>query len=307
MGNEKSKPAPQSPSSARAVAWGAMFFAFLSFLISITTLLVTFDGGRLLRNLKESTLAIEETAKKFQAERATKKVEQASQGVSQSLSAQWDSLCAQLERAEGMVRGKDPQSKSYIAGIKEQFEKMKGATSAKTGDWMGEAIKTLQSTRDQLISENGPAAARNLRALAADMKIKAASVKDSVASGVNGVTSDMGSRAAAAREKIGSGLSGAQNSAKSTLGRLKAMSPITRRDEAEAKAPEEEAAPAKAEDDKAKPEGDAKAGEAGASVSAAPAVDLSAIETPTPTPKSASETVDTVPSEVRNGDEVILK
>lgn len=173
MRRGRQEPEPYLPSSTRAIAWGAMFFAFLSFLMSSATLLMTYRGGELMRNLKSSSQAIQDKVKQFEKERRGSKGNK----LSQEASRQWDELREKMERVEEMVRGGDGRAKYYLENISSDLENMRKLSSSQTAAWLGQLLNSMQSVRDQ-ISNNAPEAARRLQSMAADLKKKVPAMSD---------------------------------------------------------------------------------------------------------------------------------
>lgn len=177
-------PEPDLPSTTRAVAWGAMFFAFLSFLMSSFTLLMTYRNGELFRNLKGSAEVIQQNLEKIRAEKARGGGGQGTAVVSR--------LRDQLARAEGMARQGDSQAKYYLEVIRADMEKLHELSSSQSAVWLGETMKKLDGVREQ-VNSNGPEAAQRLKAMAESLKNKvfvAGEGKSPSATNASGAPSD---------------------------------------------------------------------------------------------------------------------
>jgi uncharacterized membrane protein YccC len=142
------------PSTTRAVAWGALFFALLSFLISGVTLLLTYKDGRLIGSV--STLLQEGRQTLDKAREKTASVEE---------SAARFKVREQLDRYAKMIQDGNGQARFYLDGLKGDLERLRAYGSKETGAWLDEAAKTVETARDQL-RDNAPEAARRLHALA---------------------------------------------------------------------------------------------------------------------------------------------
>lgn len=170
MNRLRHPPEPYLRSTTRAVAWSALFFAFLAFLTSGVTLFLTWRDGQLVRNAQTLIHEVREIVNQRRQEKGA-----AQPGKTDDSSGQqWKKLHERMGRIEEMVRRGDERAKYYLENLKDDFDALRKTSSSRAAEWLDEAGKTLQSAKEQ-IARNAPEAARKLRSLAAEMQKKAQS------------------------------------------------------------------------------------------------------------------------------------
>lgn len=142
------------PSTTRAVAWGAMFFAFLSFVISLVTLFLTYQDGRLVRNFQQVSGDLRAwygtwSSRREESPDATQRAK----------------IREQLDRYIGMIGEGDGQVRFYLEGLRSDLESLQAYATEDSGVWIGEARRTVEEAIEQLRAD-APGAAERLRALA---------------------------------------------------------------------------------------------------------------------------------------------
>jgi uncharacterized membrane protein YccC len=165
-----------------------MFFAFLAFVISVATFMLTWKDGRLADNARSLMHEARETLAKANEQK-----------LSDSESAQRLKVREQLDRYAGMIRDGDGQVRFYLDGLRTDLERLRDYGSEESADWLGEAAATVEEARQQL-RDDAPAAARKLR----DLSGKLGSGEGSVNATIKGA----GEKLDAARETLGGALRG---------------------------------------------------------------------------------------------------
>jgi len=143
------------PSTTRAVAWAAMFFAVLALIISVVNLLLTWP--KLMQNTKVLVKEIED------------RWESRPRDQDPAHSRLRDSLDGRLERIEKLIQSGDRRALPSLDVLKEDLQALRDKTAEKSSKWLSQAIDTVGAARDQL-TEHGPAAAAKIRELANELK-----------------------------------------------------------------------------------------------------------------------------------------
>jgi len=158
-----------------ALAKGALFFAFLAFLISCVTLLLCWhdgglSGGRmkgLMKGLTDSAGAIRAKVHKLHPARGGGEPKEEEGGGPLSGAK----LHERLTQVEAMVRRGDSQARGELDRLKADLERWRSSPEAKTPLWLSQAIQSLEAARQKL-AVDAPQAASRLRELAAQLQNK---------------------------------------------------------------------------------------------------------------------------------------
>lgn len=168
--------APKPRSSK--IAWLALFFSFLAFLMSGATLLQTWDNGRFAQSTSDFMQGVKNNISSLKNRNASSPPDSAPSAADEApaasrrpdLATQWDRLREKLGRAEEMVRGRqDGQVRGYLESLKAEMDELAAQSSQNGGRWMEQARTKLKSIREQ-VATDGPAAARRLHELAGEIK-----------------------------------------------------------------------------------------------------------------------------------------
>lgn len=163
------------PSTTRAVAWGALFFSLLAFLISMATLFLTWHDGRLVKNSRMLLDGLDKTVQTWSASRKTGSAESAAapsaEAEDPAQAAGWARIREKIDQVRTMVDAGDDSARYYLDNLVEELGPMRDHASSATSQWVGQAVQTLQQTREQ-IRDNAPQAVRNLRALSESLSGK---------------------------------------------------------------------------------------------------------------------------------------
>lgn len=141
------------PSTTRAVAWWAFFFSFCALALSLFTLLVTYQDGRLIRNFK---VLSQETQTLIQ------KLQPAEEQQARETARISEQIRDKISRIEGMIEQNDPRAGYYLDNLTDDIERLREYASDESSVWFGEVIEQLRAAREQL-GENSGEAARWLR------------------------------------------------------------------------------------------------------------------------------------------------
>lgn len=161
------------------IAWVALFFAFLSFLLSLATLALTWQDGRLARNFMETAKQITGSINDAKPSAAPAVAPAAggnaqAGGIAQADGmAHWAQLDGKFQRMQEMIHNGDGRAKSYVAMIRDELAGMRATSSTQSttqrAAWLLQAMQTLKTVDDQ-ISKNAPEAARRVQGLANDLR-----------------------------------------------------------------------------------------------------------------------------------------
>lgn len=166
MSRRRAKESQAEPrrDSARAVAWGAMFFAFLSFLVSITTFALTYKDGVMIKNFgvlsRDAIESWDKVRTRIGEARDAEKLEQLKGEQTERI----DRLKARIERLAQMAGDGDARAPYYLENLKADLGMLREYSSEKSSEALGSMTESLEKIRGEL-AENGPAAASRLREL----------------------------------------------------------------------------------------------------------------------------------------------
>ena len=161
MSRRPAPPPRHLPSTTRAVAWTALFFALVACGLSLFTLFVTYKEGRLIENAQTMTQDVRQALASMRER--VKSESDDSDGLN------WERIKNRLQRIELMVRNGDRSAPYHIDGLVEELKSVRNLTTENVSEWVDPAIEKLQAARDK-VAENGPEAARRLRELSDDLK-----------------------------------------------------------------------------------------------------------------------------------------
>ncbi|MCL5271714.1 MAG: hypothetical protein M1457_14435 [bacterium] len=155
------------PSTTRAVAWGAFFFALLACVVSFVTLFLTWRDGRLVRNFNLLVRGVRENIAAVRADGAA--AEAAPEAQTAPAEIETEAMGERLGRIEKLIQDGNTQARFQLDNLMDELRPLRDRVSRSGAAWVEKTIQTLQTARDQ-ITENGPAAAERIRQLAATLK-----------------------------------------------------------------------------------------------------------------------------------------
>lgn len=141
---------PQRRSTTRAVAWSALLFSVLAFLVSCATLFLCWRDGALAHN---AVMLSREVGERWGSAR-----------VPSAPAINTAPLKASLERAAELVRAKDASAAYNIDAVREDVEKLRQNVGEQAGSWLATAGEKLARAREDL-RENAPRAQATLKAV----------------------------------------------------------------------------------------------------------------------------------------------
>jgi hypothetical protein len=146
------------PSTTRAVAWGALFFSVLAFILSLATVFLTWQDGRLGKNMG---IFVEELRGTFQSRAEFKETPEG--GV------RWQKLHDRFGRLEKMVKEGDERAQVHLESMRDELNSLGKYGSRKFSEWFSSAGETLGEVKGEF-RKNGSEAADKLRILSNDLK-----------------------------------------------------------------------------------------------------------------------------------------
>lgn len=156
---------PRTP-TGRPIAWLALLFSLLAFLMSGAALLLTWHDGDWSGRAQSL----------FQGLHAPPAPGASGAGAEPSrpsdFAAQWDKLRDKLSRAEVLIGSHDGQARQYLDGLRADLDQLRKGSSEKGAAWINEAAEKLKTIREQA-AVNGPEAIRRLRQLSTDIQQQA--------------------------------------------------------------------------------------------------------------------------------------
>jgi hypothetical protein len=142
-------------STTRAVAWGALFFAFLSLAISLATLFLTYRDGVLARNFGLMWGEVRQALTTSHAKPA----------VDLGDAVERVKVRDQLNRYAQMIQDGDKQALYYLQSLRGDLERLQAYRPKEAEAWLAESVRAIDDAGARLRA-NAPDAALKLRAMA---------------------------------------------------------------------------------------------------------------------------------------------
>ena len=207
---ERVQPIPDRlPSTTRAVAWGALFFSLLSFAFSAGTFFLTYQDGRLVRNLKDLSGALADQVAKARAADPAVHVESPDHSPEDTAPpVDAAKLSDRMGRVGAMIEEGDDRAKYYLDNLSSDLSQLREYASEKSEAWLGPAVDSINQVRADL-QQDAPAAAARLRELADEVRARAAAAGEDLGAqatrlrdGAAGLGEDLRAKGAEARQSL---------------------------------------------------------------------------------------------------------